>query len=149
MVILVDTNVLLRLAAPKDAHHLAARRATGLLKNDGDSLVTTSQNLIETWNVATRPADRNGFGHSPLAAERLVTGLEAAFPLLTDPPDTFERWKGLAARYAVSGVQVHDARLVAVMQANGIMSILTFNARDFERYSDLGIRTLNPKEVGC
>lgn len=147
MAILVDTNVLLRLAAPKDPQHQAARRATTLLKDEGEVLVTTSQNLIETWNVATRPMDRNGFGYSPSAAERLVSGLAAAFPHLADPPDTFERWKDLAARFAVSGVQVHDARLVAVMLAHDIESILTFNIRDFERYSDLGIRALDPKEA--
>ncbi len=75
-------------------------------------------------------------------------GSKQPFPLLIDPPDTFERWKDLAARYAVSGVQVHDARLVAVAQANGIQNILTFNGRDFGRYSDLGIRALDPIEIG-
>jgi predicted nucleic acid-binding protein len=45
----------------------------------------------------------------------------------------------------VSGVQVHDARLVAAMRIHGIRHILTFNTKDFSRYSE--IEALHPEEV--
>lgn len=144
MAFLVDTNVLLRLAASKDDRHLAARRAIEALQGRGEELVTTGQNLIETWNVAARPADRNGFGRTPEEANRLVVSLGRGFPRLAEPTDAFDRWLALVVRFGVSGVQVHDARLVAVMLAHEITDILTFDARDFQRYSEVGIRATNP-----
>lgn len=50
-------------------------------------------------------------------------------------------------RFGVSGVKVHDARLVALMLTNDIVRILTFNAADFRRYQVLGIRAIDPGEV--
>jgi predicted nucleic acid-binding protein len=143
---LVDTNVLLRLGTPKDSQYLAASRATAVLRERGESLFSTAQNLIETWNVATRPVDRNGLGFSPQAAEQLTTHLDIMFPRLADPVDTFERWLRIVGDFEVCGAQVHDARLVAVMGAHGVQKILTFNVRDFRRFEALGIRVLNPKD---
>ena len=37
----------------------------------------------------------------------------------------------------VRGVQVHDARLAAIMQAYGLTHILTLNQPDFLRYANL------------
>lgn len=144
MTFLVDTNVLLRLATPNDERHLLTRRATEALKARGESLVTTSQNPIETWNVATRPQDKNGLGLQPAEAHRLVRKLEQGFPLLEDPPDLYSRWLALVVSFGVSGVQVHDARLVAVMVAQGVSDIFTYNTKDFQRYTDAGIRTTDP-----
>ncbi|WP_225894477.1 PIN domain-containing protein [Atlanticothrix silvestris] len=38
--------------------------------------------------------------------------------------------------YGVMGVNVHDARLVAVILVHGLTNILTFNTRDFTRYAN-------------
>jgi predicted nucleic acid-binding protein len=46
----------------------------------------------------------------------------------------------------VSGVQVHDARLVAAMRVHGVKRILTFNERDFARYAD--VEAVHPRSVG-
>jgi len=42
-------------------------------------------------------------------------------------------------------VQVHDARLVALMQVHGISHVFTLNPSDFARYS--GITALTPANV--
>jgi hypothetical protein len=47
--------------------------------------------------------------------------------------------------FAVSGVAVHDARLVAAMRAHGVYHILTLNDADFARYP--GITAMNPTAV--
>jgi predicted nucleic acid-binding protein len=47
----------------------------------------------------------------------------------------------LIARIAVGGKQVHDANIVATMQAHGIRQLLTGNVADFNRFSAL-IRVL-------
>jgi len=51
----------------------------------------------------------------------------------------------LLVAYNVVGVQVHDARLVAAMHVHGVKRILTFNDRDFVRYSD--IMALHPRTI--
>ena len=50
-------------------------------------------------------------------------------------------------RERVSGKQVHDARLVAMMLAWQIDSILTLNDRDFRRYEPEGIRIVTPDSL--
>ena len=45
--------------------------------------------------------------------------------------------------HAVSGVQVHDARLVAAMHVHAVTHLLTLNDRDFTRYPD--ITAVNPR----
>lgn len=124
-----------------------ARHATEALKDQEHALVTTGQNLVEAWNVITRPVDRNGLGQTPEEADRIVRHLEQAFPRLEDPPSTYDRWRELVVRFGVSGAQVHDARLVAVMLESSIMRILTFDAGDFRRYAELGIQVVHPTEV--
>ncbi len=47
--------------------------------------------------------------------------------------------------HAVSGIQVHDARLVAVMRVHGIAHILTLNVGDFQRYP--GINAVHPRQL--
>jgi hypothetical protein len=51
----------------------------------------------------------------------------------------------VAASVGVSGVQVHDARLAAVMRVHGLTHILTLNAADFARYP--GIIAVHPQDV--
>ncbi len=146
MIYLVDTNVLLRYADRADPQHLTARRVVAGLREE-HTLCTTSQNLVELWNVMTRPLDRNGFGKTPVEAEPLLEITEQLFPRVADPPDLYERWRKLVVRFGVSGVRVHDARLVAVMLAHDVSWILTFNAKDFKRYAELGIRARDPAAV--
>lgn len=143
MAILIDTNVLVRYADQQDPQHSVVRRAITSMRAS-EPLRITSQNLIEFWNVLTRPINRNGFGKTPSQAAPLLDMTEKLFPRLADPADTYERWRELVVRFRVSGVQVHDARLVTVMRAHNVTRILTFNASDFRRYADVGIRAIDP-----
>jgi predicted nucleic acid-binding protein len=142
---LVDTNVLVRLAVPADPRHLSARRAVEALAGEG--LCVASQNLVELWNVVTRPVENNGLGQAIPAADKILRRLEEAFPRLPDTPEVYDVWRGLVVRFGVSGVKVHDARLIALMIANGINQILTFNAGDFRRYEELGISVIEPGQI--
>jgi predicted nucleic acid-binding protein len=58
---------------------------------------------------------------------------------------TFQEWKRLVAAHSITGIQVHDARIAAAMNAYGISQILTFNGNDFKRFS--GITVVDPKSV--
>lgn len=147
MVYLVDTNVLLRFVVRSDPLHPVARIAVRNLRGQGHALLTNSQNCIEFWNVATRPANRNGLGLTPAEADRLLRLIERLFARLPDSPAVYSEWRRLVVTYAVSGVQVHDARLAAVMKANGVNHVLTFNSQDFARYANDGIVAVDPTTV--
>jgi predicted nucleic acid-binding protein len=47
--------------------------------------------------------------------------------------------------HRVSGIQVHDARIVAAMTVHQVNSILTFDLDDFARYSDITV--VHPAKV--
>jgi hypothetical protein len=111
----------------------------------GDNIFITSQILIEFWAVATRPVDANGLGWSPVLVETEIQQLQEQFPLLDDRPEVFVHWLKLVSQNGVQGKQVHDARLVAVMQSYAIPHLLTFNVEDFRRYS--AITAIHPTEV--
>lgn len=51
----------------------------------------------------------------------------------------------MVAAHAVSGVRVHDARIVAAMNVHGVGRLVTFNDQDFRRYR--GITVMTPAEV--
>ena len=111
----------------------------------GGVLCYTSQNVAEFWNALTRPVARNGYGLSPEAADRRARRFESRLRLLPDSLAVHKEWRGLLVKHGVSGVQVHDARLVAAMRVHGVNRILTFNTRDFARYTE--IEAVHPEKV--
>lgn len=142
---LADTNILLRWVSPTDPQHSLAVSSVKKLQRRGEIVHITPQNLIEFWNVATRPATANGLGMSPADAERQVESLELLFPLVPDSPDVYKEWRRLVSAAGVSGVKVHDARLAAVAIASGLTHILTFNVDDFKRFP--GITAVHPRDM--
>ncbi|MDJ1182082.1 type II toxin-antitoxin system VapC family toxin [Roseofilum casamattae] len=147
MFYLIDTNVLIRLADRNDPRHLTVRTALRQLQQDNHQLQIASQNCIEFWNVATRPIRNNGLGLTPNNGKKLLDLLERLFPIVPDTPAVYFEWRRLVATHNVSGVQVHDAHLVATMKVRGISRILTFNTKDFTRYTNEGIIAIDPARV--
>jgi predicted nucleic acid-binding protein len=147
MLCLVDTNILLRFADRSHPLYPVIRNAVKKLRQDGYKLQVASQNCVEFWNVVTRPIEKNGFGLIPADADRLLRRIERIFPLFPDTHLTYSEWRRLVVTYRVSGVQVHDARLVAIMKANGAAHILTLNVKDFTRYANEGIVPIDPNSI--
>ena len=142
---LVDTNILLRLLQRGDPHHQAIRVALRTLRQRGEQLCFTPQNLVELWCVCTRPTTANGFGLTVMETERRARVIERLLTLLPDSPAMHVEWRRLVVVHAVSGVQVYDARLVAAMHVHGVTNILTFNVGDFTRYP--GLAVVHPKDI--
>ena len=133
----LDTNVLLRAAAPTSAHHTAAVEAIKRVLARGDELFLAPQVLVEFWSVATRPVEVNGYGWTAKDAEAKVAELLRQFPLLPETPAVFPEWLRLVSRQGILGKQVHDARLVALLNVHGVAHLLTFNVDDFQPYGTL------------
>ena len=142
---LVDTNILLRIARSSDPQHQLIDSALAKLALAGTTLYFTHQNIAELWNAMTRPIARNGFGLTVTEAEREVRVIEAGMTFLPNNESVYREWRRIVVEYAVSGVQVHDAHLVAAMRVHGVSHILTLNVTDFSRYS--GITVAHPSSV--
>jgi predicted nucleic acid-binding protein len=134
---LADANLLMRLADPASPQHRIASNALARLLARGDEVYLTPQNFIEFWAVATRPVEANGFGWSRERTMQEVADLQARFPMLPDSPEIFTHWLDLMRLFPVSGKRVHDARLVAVLQAHAIEHLITFNTADFAGFSSV------------
>jgi hypothetical protein len=67
-------------------------------------------------------------------AEREARVIEAGMSFLAENEAVYREWRKIVLQHAVSGVQVHDARLVAVMRVHNVAHILTLNVEDFSRY---------------
>lgn len=148
MIYLTDTNILLRIVQPNNPSYQTVQTAVRQLQADGHQLYATAQNFAEFWCVSTRPSGKsNGFGFTPSQTDILLQTVEQLFPLLPDSPNVYFEWRQLVVNYGVSGVQVHDARLVATMISHKIKYILTFNTRHFTRYADEGIEAVDPAKV--
>jgi predicted nucleic acid-binding protein len=145
MPFLADTNVLLRLLQRGDPNHAVVRTALRALAARYERIYYVSQNLVEFWRVCTRPASVNGLGMSVSGTDRWAGIIERLFLLATDRPEVHTEWRRIVVANSVSGIQVHDARIVAAMRVHGLTHLLTLNVRDFSRYS--GITVVHPLDV--
>lgn len=145
MLYLADTNIFLRLAEPKHPMHTEARSAINALAARGDSVCVVPQNIIEFWNVATRPSNKNGLDYTCQQTQTEVEKIEKLFHFILDTPAIYAEWKRLVIAHAVQGKQVHDTRIVAAMNIHGITHLLTYNKNDFGRFA--GIVVVSPSEV--
>ena len=148
MAYLLDTYILLRLFDRKSPVYRSVEAAVDELRARGEAIHFAPQNAAEFWNVATRPRDKNGYGLSPAEAEQLLREAENLFTLLPDTPLLYSRWRSLVLAVQVSGMQVHDARLVAWMKVHGVTHVLTLNTDDFTRYVEsTGITVVHPEDL--
>jgi len=145
MRILLDTNVLCRLATLAHPLHPIAQGAISNLLNDGHELFLVPQNLYEYWVVATRPLTDNGLGIATVDADQAVDQWLDLFEFLPNERGIFEVWRELIRSHGVQGKKAHDARLVAAMKRYNVSRLLTFNTADFLRYP--GIELLDPATV--
>lgn len=87
----------------------------------------------------------NGFGLSVAAAAFHLKRFERLFARLIENEQVYLQWRDLIIGHKVIGVKVHDAKLVASMVVHRIDKLLTFNTKDFKRYSE--IEAIDPVNV--
>ncbi|MEZ6104237.1 MAG: PIN domain-containing protein [Pirellulaceae bacterium] len=146
MLVLVDTNVVLRIVETGHPHHQAAADSMRKIRQRGDTLCLLPQVHYEFWVAATRPVANNGLGlsSSDALAELKQLG-PPLFRFLKDERAIYQAWLGVIGTHSVQGKAAHDARLVAAMERHGVTHLLTFNTEDFVRYRHLTV--LDPQTV--
>ena len=146
MTVQLDTNVLTRLAQPTHPLHATAASAVRNLQSAGHSLCIVPQNFYEFWVVATRPLGDNGLALTVPEAVTELDRLKRTFVLNSDTPTILPEWEKLISAFDCKGKTAHDARIVAAMKVHGVKDLLTFNVKDFARYSDLNV--IDPAVAG-
>ena len=142
----VDANVLLRFFQKTHPLHQTTRVAVRQLRESSEQVCILPQSVIEFWSVASRPVSaRGGFGLPLNEVHRQVRLMERLFVLLTDKHEVYLEWRHLVVQHGASGVQVHDARIAACLRVHGIVRLLTFNTKDFTRYSEFV--AVDPQEM--
>jgi predicted nucleic acid-binding protein len=132
--IFLDTNVLIYASEERAPLHHVAARAIRSVHQAGAMLWLSRQVLREYLAVLTRPQ----FWGNPQPIGRLITEvrqLQAQVRVAEDGADVTEQLLALLAQFPSGGKQVHDANIVATMQAHGIPRLLTHNEDDFVRYA--------------
>lgn len=138
MLILVDTNVLLRAVEPHHPQHGPAVAVLRASRRAGNDLCLVPQIHYEFWVVATRLIAQNGLGMTTAEAEAESEKMASPlFRLLRDERAIYDSWRELVGKYNILGKHAHDARLVAAMQRHGLTHLLTFNLADFQRFGGL------------
>ncbi|MBX7244564.1 MAG: type II toxin-antitoxin system VapC family toxin [Candidatus Sumerlaeaceae bacterium] len=137
MDVLIDTNILVRLAVEGDPLAVPIRQTFADLQRKGARLCICNQNLYEFWVVATRPPESNGLGLQIETCQRAIATLVDSLIVLPDPPDLFDQWFALCVKNRIAGKAAHDARLAALMTCYKISTLVTFNDSDFRSFRDI------------
>jgi predicted nucleic acid-binding protein len=145
MACLLDTGILLRAFDASSSEYRQIRQDLRALVTRQERLVVALQNVAEFWNVSTRSIDKNGYGLSVERTDRRVQIIQRFCEVVSESNHSYRVWKDLLNVHSVTGVTVHDARLVSVMLSHGVSDIFTLNERDFRRYP--GITILTPGSV--
>lgn len=145
MRILLDTNVLCRLAERGHPHHVFAENAVTKLRNEQHELCLVPQVLYEYWVVVTRPIAENGLGMLSSEVDKIIDLWLDRFTLFRDERGIFSIWRELVRQHDAKGKSAHDARLVAAMKRHQLTHLVTFNVADFRRYP--GIEIIDVRSV--
>src|SRR6476620_10432506 len=109
---LVDTRILLRAFDANSPQFRSIRRSLRKALDENVRLIVTVQNIAEFWNVGTRPLDKNVQGLSAERVKRRVEIIERLCEVVSEDKASYADWKRIVEELGVSGVKVHDARLV-------------------------------------
>jgi predicted nucleic acid-binding protein len=132
----LDTNVLVYANAAESPLHEAALSAIETRYEAGIELWSSRQVLREFLATMTRPQTFLDPRPVTTVVER-VRFFEDRFRIAEDNARVTERLLELMEQISIGGRQVHDANIVATMQANGVHRLLTHNVRDFKRFAHL------------
>jgi uncharacterized protein len=141
--VVVDTNILVYSIDVQSAFHLPSRAIVERAQSADAGLCFAPQNLAEFFATVTNPRRVT----SPKTPEEALITIESflalpGFEVLPAPVDLVERWVQLCRKCPLSAGDIFDAQLAAIMLANGVETICTYNTEDFHRFP--GIKAMRP-----
>jgi predicted nucleic acid-binding protein len=143
--VFVDTNVLVFANTAASPLQREARAALLSRSTSGVQLWVSRQVLREYIATLSRPQ----LFSMPVPAAELIADIirfQSQFLTAEDGPAVTANLLTILRSITIGGKQVHDANIVAVMQAHGIRRLSTHNGGDFARFDGLvQIEPLVPK----
>jgi predicted nucleic acid-binding protein len=132
----VDTNILIYATDTLSQLQAVAASALQHAFSSGTSLVISPQIMREYLSAATRKGVTQGH---PALVDILasVRTFRRDFTIVEDTPLVLDHLLQLLQTFPTAGKQVHDANIVATMQAHNIQHLLTHNVTDFNRFAGL------------
>lgn len=140
--IAIDTNILVHAHRADASLHDKAKKVVKALAEAPTPWAICYHSLIEFYAVATR----SGHWQAPSTPEQVANQIQAwrespSLRILLDNEDTLDSVMSLAIQGRVSGPMIHDARIAACCQNQGVKELWTVD-RDFSRFPS--IKTKNP-----
>lgn len=132
----IDTNILIYANVASAPRHEPALNAIRAAHQGGRPLWISRQVLRELIAARTRPQTFAQPSAPQVVIER-VRYLENHFQVADDTAAVTGQLVKLLGDFQIGGKQVHDANIVATMQAYGIPVLLTHNTKDFERFGEM------------
>jgi predicted nucleic acid-binding protein len=130
----IDTNVLIYLTDRSSSWHRQATEAVESARQRGD-ILTISRQIIREY-LARLTRTHIELGRPPLTEiVENVRIFQRDFRLLEENDAVTTILLRLVETVPMGGRQVHDANIVATMQAHGIRRLLTNNGADFARFA--------------
>ncbi len=140
--LLLDTNILVYAVDASSEHHAASRTILERAHSPVAGLCVVPQSLAEFYSLVTNPK-RVSSPQPPAEALATVESIVSlpGLEVLPVPLDVVARWVELCRVHPVKGAEIYDLQIVAVMLANGIRRICTFDKTDFESFSEITVET--------
>jgi predicted nucleic acid-binding protein len=134
--IFIDTNVLVYANLALSPFHRDAIDRLTSFAAAGVTLWMSRQIFREYLSAMTRPGLLTGtIPMASLIGD--IRSFSTQFSIAEDGPYVTAQLLTLLQQVPSAGRQVHDANIVATMQAHGITRLLTHNTDDFARYAGL------------
>ena len=132
--VFIDTNILVYAHLTLSPFHGTAVAKLRALLAAGVELWISRQTLREYLSAMTKPGTLTGsIPIQSLIAD--VRSFAAAFRTAEDSAVVTDNLLLLIDAVPVGGKQIHDANIVAAMQAYGLSKLLTHNTADFGRFA--------------
>jgi predicted nucleic acid-binding protein len=134
--VFADTNVLVYAAIASAPLYGPAFARLDAFRQAGVELWVSRQILREYLAVLSRPQPYT----PPLPTATLIADIirfQSQFRIAEDGPVVTANLLALLGSIPIGGKQVHDANIVATMQAHGLRRLLTHNTADFARFGTL------------
>ena len=131
--VFVDTNILVFANTATAPFHAEAQAALLSFATPGVELWISRQVLREYLATLSRPQSFT----APVPVATLVADIirfQSQFRIAEDGPAVTANLLALLTTIPIGGKQVHDANIVATMQAYGLRRLLTHNTADFARF---------------
>ena len=134
--VFLDTNVLVYATVSSAPLHTVTLTRLQELWASEQSLWVSRQVLREYLAVLTRPQTFSHPQPAAIVAER-VRFFMTHFHVADENDTVTKNLLSLLTALDIKGKQIHDANIIATMQAYGLTHLLTHNANNFRRFAHL------------